>query len=437
MRNSNKRVAIVTSHFPPSNLAGVHRSRLWAQYLPEFGWEPIVVTAHWKFYEEALDWSLSELVSADLRVIRTNAFSVKPMRFVGDIGVRAFCQQLKVLDELVVQKEIDFIHITIPSNYSAMLGAIIHHRYGFPFGIDYQDPWVHPWPGVEKPLSKAWLSYKLGSWLEPWALKHAILITGVAPLHYEAAMDRNPHLRDRCVTAAMPIGNSEFDYQLMQTKPPREAFLFPKGDGLFHMIYAGTMWAKAYAVLDRFLEALAELRDREPRLMERFRVHFVGTGQSPNKPEGIIGPRVERLGLGRWVAEFPRRIDYADVLTHLANASAILILGSTEAHYTPSKVYQSVQAKRPIFALLHEQSTAVGVLRDSQSGRVVTFTDNALPEAGSLAASLSNFIRDPQYSPDKVRWETFDAYSARNSAKVLVEAIGSALRLFEKRRAAA
>ena len=48
------RVALVTGHFPPSNLAGVHRSRLWATHLPEFGWEPIVVTAHPDYYEEKL-----------------------------------------------------------------------------------------------------------------------------------------------------------------------------------------------------------------------------------------------------------------------------------------------------------------------------------------------------------------------------------------------
>src|SRR5437773_2607869 len=166
----NKRIAIVTSHFPPSNLAGVHRARLWAQYLPEFGWEPIVLTAHWKYYEESLDQSLLEFVAPELRVIQTKALPVKRVRLVGDLGLRAFYWCLKALDKLVLRKEIDFIHITVPSNYLAPLGEIIHRRHAFPFGIDYQDPWVHPWPGVERRFSKAWLSYKVGSWLEPWAL---------------------------------------------------------------------------------------------------------------------------------------------------------------------------------------------------------------------------------------------------------------------------
>ena len=126
-----RRIAIVTGHFPPSNLAGVHRSRLWAQHLPEFGWEPIVVTAHSDYYEEQLDPALLELVSPELRVIRTRAIPVEPVRLVGDIGIRAFYWQFKVLDELVRCNEIDFIHITIPSNYTALLGEALYRRHRF------------------------------------------------------------------------------------------------------------------------------------------------------------------------------------------------------------------------------------------------------------------------------------------------------------------
>src|SRR5262245_54837878 len=109
-----KRMAIVAGHFPPSNLASVHRSRLWAQHLSEFGWEPIVVTTDWKHYEENLDPALLALVGPELRVIRTNAIPVKPIRLIGDIGLRALYWHFKALDALIVRKEIDFLHITIP-----------------------------------------------------------------------------------------------------------------------------------------------------------------------------------------------------------------------------------------------------------------------------------------------------------------------------------
>jgi hypothetical protein len=430
-----RRIAIVAGHFPPSNLASVHRSRLWAQHLPEFGWEPIIVTAHSDYYEEKLDPALLDLVSPELRVIRTKAISTKPVRLVGDIGVRALPWQFGALDGLISRKEIDFLHITIPSNYSALLGQLLYRRHNFPFGIDYIDPWVHVPPGAEKRFSKAWMSCKLANWLEPWAVRNAALITGVAPLYYQSVLERNPQLRKRCVTAAMPYGNSAADYQLLSWAP-RDTFLFSRSDTLFHMVYAGAMLPKAYPVLDRLLQALAILRDTEADVMQRLRIHFIGTGTSPNHTEGYnIRPHIQRFGLEHWVCEHPNRIGYVDVLNHLAQASAILILGSAEAHYTPSKVFQSVQAKRPIFALLHERSTAVSVVRDSRAGRAVTFANCQLPVAEELADDLVSFIRDPQYSVDKVQWEAFDAYSARNSTKALVEAIELAMKLFEERRA--
>ena len=165
--------------------------------------------------------------------------------------------------------------------------------------------------------------------------------------------------------------------------------------------------------------------------MERLRVHFVGTGKSPNDPNGYnILPYVRRFGLELWVDETPQRIGYVDVLTHLSEASAILIIGSTERHYSPSKIYQAVQARRPIFALLHEQSTAVDVLRNSQAGRVVTLTETQLPAAEELASALAGFIRDPKYSANEVRWNVFEAYSARNSARMLANALELAVEQF-------
>ena len=200
------------------------------------------------------------------------------------------------------------------------------------------------------------------------------------------------------------------------------------------MVYAGTMWPKAHIILERFLKALTILRDTEPELISRLRIHFVGTGKSFSEPSDGCEPYLHQLGLKQWVRVHPRRIDYLDVLRHLARSSAILILGSTEAHYTPSKIFQSVQAKRPIFALLHQDSTAVSILRESCAGTAVTFSEKALPDSTELAKALATFVRDPKYCTRKVSWRAFNAHSARNSARILAGAVDKALELFETRR---
>ena len=428
-----KQLVLVAAHFPPGNLASVHRARLWAQHLQEFGWAPTILTTHYRHYEEALDWDLQRLTSPELPVIRTAALPVRPFRVVGDIGIRGFPFHYRALSQLARRGAIDFLHITIPPFYSALLGRLIHRRYGVAFGIDYIDPWVHAWPGANRTLSKGWASLRLAQALEPWAVRDAALITGVAPEYARPMLDRHPEVRARAVVAAMPYGGSELDMDWLR-QHPRAPFLFEPGDGACHVIYAGAMLPNAYTVLERLFEAIVRLRGEHPAVAARLRLHFVGTGRSPDDPEGHnIRPYIERFGLAGLVDEQPARIPYLDVLNHLQHASATLILGSTERHYTPSKAFQAVQARRPILAILHEASTAAAFLRQARAGQVVTFPDGGLPTLAGLVDALHTLIAGPVTPPD-VDWTAIDQYSARASARALASALDEAFERHNRRK---
>ncbi len=429
-----KRVALVAAHFPPSNLAGVHRARLWAQHLHEFGWQPIIVTTHWRYYEEALDWELCELLDPYLEIIRTAALPTKPVRPVGDIGVRGFAWHLAALRRLIRERRVDFLHITIPSFYSALLGELAVKDQPIAFGIDYIDPWLHVWPEPEWRPSKAWVSKKLAEVLEPRAVRRASLITGITEGYYSGVFERNPHLHRQAIAAAMPYGNSARDFEIV-ARSSREPYLFNPNDGAFHMIYAGAMLPKAHQILECLFAALVLIRAERPDLYSRLQIHFVGTGKSANDPGGHnILPRAAEFRLEKIISEHPQRIPYIDVLSHLVQASAILVLGSTEAHYSPSKIYQSVQAKRPIFAFLHSASAAVRVVQSSNAGVVIEITETGLPEPRYLASRLATFIRDPQYDPSHVNWSKFEAYSARESTRKLALALDAAVERFAELR---
>lgn len=426
MAKDLKRVAIVAAHFVPSNLAAVHRARLWSLYLREFGWDPTIVTTHWDYYEEPPEFELMNLVPPDLRVIRTKALRTRPLRAVGDIGIRGLRWHYSALLGLARRGEIEFLHITIPSFYSAMLGRLIKQKSGIPYGIDYIDPWVHHFPGADRLFSRAWVSTRLAEWLEPWAVREASLITGINRRYYDGVLQRNPHLSERAVLAAMPYGGSEKDHEYVR-QHPRPAKLLERCKGMFNLVYAGAMLPKAYEVLDRFFEALLLLRQRRPRLAAEFHLHFIGTGKSPNDHQGFnILPRAEQRGLAECVSEYPSRLPYLDVLTHLDAASGVLVLGSTEPHYSPSKVFQSLMSRRPVFSLLHEQSTAVPILRTANAGPLVTLTESALPTPDVLASALEQFVYANGYAPDRVRWEVLAQYSARESARTLARALDQA-----------
>jgi len=90
------------------------------------------------------------------------------------------------------------------------------------------------------------------------------------------------------------------------------------------------------------------------------------------------------LGVEDCVTEIAPRIDYLEALTVLTQATVILMMGSSEPHYTASKLYPGLLAQRPILAVFHEASSVVGILsgvRDLHHVRVVTYNDNNRAES--------------------------------------------------------
>ncbi len=405
-----KKILILYPHFPPSNLAGVHRPRLFAQHLPSFGWEPVILTVHEKFYEEKLDHNLKKLLPEKLRIEKVNAFKRKGP--IGDIGLRGFLQLYKKAKELIKKEKFDFLYIPIPSFYCALLGRRLHDSTGIPYGIDYIDPWVHNFPGSDKKWSRHWLSTKLAKILEPYAVKNTSLVTGVAEGYYKPVLDRNPHLKN-IITGAMPYGGEQQDHEAvknLQLSP----YLFQKTAGKVQFVYAGAMLPKAYGPLEEIFKAIAAHKDDYADV----KFHFIGSGKSPNDKQGFnIKPLAEKYDLWNTIIfEYPARIPYLDVLVHLEVADAVFILGSTEPHYTPSKVYQGVLAGKPIMAVLHFESTAVEVLEKSQAGFVLSFKgvselNKIQKEFPLVFHQFKKFLKE--FKTEQVSQEIFKNYSAR------------------------
>ncbi len=401
-------------------MAAVHRSRLFAQHLPSFGWDPIILTVDERDYEESLDWNLHALLPENLRIEKVGAFPVTKPRLIGDIGLRAFFQLRKRALELVKSEHIDFVYIPIPSFYVALIGPYLHRKTGVKYGIDYIDPWVHRFPGSDKLFSRHWFSMHLAKFLEPKAVKKVSLITGVAEGYYQGVIDRNLHLKENCVFAAMPYGGEAKDHESLNSlniKP----YLFAENQK-FQLVYAGAMLPNAYGPLEAIFKAISsnitQFLDVE--------FHFIGTGYLSNDPSSYnIKPLAVKYGLWESIVfEYPKRIPYLDVLVHLDIADAVFILGSTEPHYTPSKTYQGVLSKKPIFAVLHEQSSAAKVLGETNAGQTLCFNG----ELGlskiedEFFASFSEFRRfTMEFIPSKVNLALFKEYSAKSVTKKLAD----------------
>jgi hypothetical protein len=406
-----KKVLIIYPHFPPSNLVGVHRPRLFAQHLPSFGWEPIILTVNEKFYEERPDFNLVKLLPQNLRVEKVNAFKITKPRIIGDIGLRAFFQLYKRAKEIIKNEKIDFLYISIASFYCSLLGRWLHKSTGVKYGIDYQDPWVHFFPGSEKRFSKHWFSTKMALFLEPIAVKKAALITGVDMAYYKPVLERNPSLKN-IVSGSIPMGGEKMDHEFSEkygTKP----YLLGKTDGKIKFVYAGVMWAKAYEPLNKIFEAIANHKDD----FLNIEFHFIGTGIPSNTVNDYsIKTMANKYNLyNEIVFEHHQRIPYLDVLAHLNIADAVFIFGSTDPHYTPSKVYQAVLSEKPILAVLHTKSSAVKIIREANVGCVLDF--NGEIELDKIAREFINTINSfktfkRNFVKEQINQSLFKEYSA-------------------------
>ncbi len=413
-REGPRRAWIVAPHFPPSNLASVHRARLIANHLAESDWEAHVLTAAPEFYEERPDPDLVRLVDPSVRVESTGAFPqrwTRPLGF-GDLGLRAWWPMLRALRRAAAQARVDVLHLTIPPNYPALLGRALWRSHRVPYLVDYIDPWVPESDLGAWPFSKLGFSLKLARLLEPVAVAHASGLAGITPGYYEGVLRRNPRLSG-VPTLACQYGASRRDAELAAESGIRPQHL-ERNCPAAQVVYAGALLPKAHTPMRAFLRALAR---HNAGMGRPIRLVCLGTGRSPDDPRGFqVKPLADAEGASQWVREHPERHPYLEVLATLAAADGIAVIGSTEPHYSPSKIFQSLLARRPVLALLHESSEAAALLRRSDAGAVVAFGGE--PEIGALSSKIEAALQNwPAADIPSVRWETFERYDAAAIAR--------------------
>ena len=430
---------MVSPHFPPDTSAGTHRVRLLAPHLAKFGWEPTVVTVDPRDYESRLDSGLAELVPPDLRVVRSRAWSVEATRRfgIGDLGLRAMRGLYRTCSGLLRRERFDVLFITIYPSYTALLGPMLKRRFGIPFVLDYQDPWVGSWGltvggGANgQPDFKSRLSRFIATRLEPIAARAADAITAVSAGTYEAIRERYDGF-DTKLYAAIPLGGEPADFDQLRQQP-RENPYFDSADGCCHVCYVGTLLPLGFETLRALLKAAALLAERQPELYRKLRLHFFGTSnQTASDAEPRVLPVAEELGVADCVTELAPRIDYPDALTVQTQASAILMLGSSERHYTASKLYPGLLARRPILAVYHEASSVVEILCRATTPptvRVVTYGDAERAEScvEAIYKNLAALVAEPVYRPADIEMDEVKEFSAESLAGKLAE-------VFEKLR---
>ena len=144
---------------------------------------------------------------------------------VGDLGLRALPGLRRTAWQLFEQRAFDAVFITIYPTYPAVLGPMFKRRFGVPFVLDYQDPWVGAWGRDVGGGAAGAVDFKsrstraLAERLEPRVLRAADGVTAVSARTYEDACARTG-ATPRAV-AEIPIGWDAADLDALA--PPRRS----------------------------------------------------------------------------------------------------------------------------------------------------------------------------------------------------------------------
>jgi len=409
-----KNVLILYPHWPPSNLVGVHRVRLIANNLAQHGWHPIVLTVHEDHYEEPGSPESIQLVHDSVEVIKVSArppWSIFGKRLVGDIGLRAYRTLREKALELCREREVDFVWISMPSWYPSLLGSTILKQTGVPFAIDYQDPWVQSIPERTSPYGRAAWTQRFAHILEPRAIRHASLITGINRPYFQGALDRNPTLEVH--TAEFQLGFDVADHTIDHPTQP------PWPDEKLVALYPGAFLPLSEPFHRAVLTALKAL-DLCGALPDEAILVYIGTGR-PDRP---IQTLAEELEIAHRVMEFPDRMAFLEIQQILREVHGCMVIGSPEPHYSASKVFQSILSGRPIFSFLHRESEARDILKACQADAFsVGYTpDHNVQEA--LESAMKRFWACTEWGP---KTDALEPHSASHAAATLAQAFNHCL----------
>lgn len=427
---SPRTVLIVSPHFPPSTLAGVHRARHLAKHLPAHGWRPVVVCVDERFHTETLDPALAALVPASVEIVKTTALPAPLTRKigVGDIGLRGYHALKQALSRLIPSERPEVVFITGSPFYPLLLSGWIERRFGVPVVLDFQDPWVSAWGAQQKPFTKVWAAHRLARLLEPVAVRHAAYVTSVSDTQNAQMAARYPWL-DATHMAAIPIGGDPEDFEALRRDPPADAEV-ALDPARIELSYVGAFLPRAAPLARVLFRALADLRARDPDLARRLRLNFVGSSNQPGGRGAYrVAPLAAEAGVGDLVREVPQRVPYLQALSLLANSSGVLMIGSDEPHYTASKIYPAMMSGRPFLSLFHASSSSHAILSAAGGGRALAFATDEELEAlqPALVDALATLARDPA-SLGRLNPAAYAPYEARAVAGAFAEVFERARR---------
>lgn len=421
-----KKVLIVTPNWPPISCPDLHRARMSISYFAEFGWEPLILKINPDEQEGIKDKILEKTVPSHIQTWQAGCLPKAFTRWFGvnSVGMRSFLNLAELGNKIIEKEKPDLIFFSTTLFFVMPLGRYWHVRYKIPYVLDFQDPWLSDYHNNSNRAAmpggkiKYQLSQAMAKYLESLTLREVSHIISVSPEYPKILQRRYAWLQIEQFTV-LPFGAPEKDFELLSSLNVKQNIFNPE-DGKRHWVYVGRGGNDMATSLRALFLGIKQQRDRNLRAWNDVRLHFIGTSYAPGAlAVKTIEPIAEEIGVSDLVIEYPHRIPYFEALKTLADSDAILLIGSDDPSYTASKLYPCVLARKPIFAIFHEQSSVVDILHQSQAGQAVTFSSENKPEdlCNRVISQLNWLFSLEKYYQPQTNWQAFQPYTAKEMTR--------------------
>jgi hypothetical protein len=314
--------------------------------------------------------ALLRTVPDDITVVRSGAFPRKWCRRlgVGNLGLRSWFHLLVTGARLIRREKIDLVFFTTTQFVTFCLGRIWLRCLGVPYVIDLQDPWrtdFYERNGSPRPPGgwKYRVARLQAGLLEAWSFRKMAGFMTVSQRYIDDLKERYPWF-GRIPAEAIRFGVSETDLQAAKTLPAPAAL--PAADErTVRLVYTGAAGPITPHAVEVLFRALQRFRREQPGEAKRLRLEFIGTSYAAAEAaRPALQEIAAKFGVADQVKEVPARIGHLESLRYQSDADALLLLGSTDLAYSPSKLYPYYLSGRPILALVFAGSYLEEMVRE-------------------------------------------------------------------------
>lgn len=404
-----KRILMIAYHFPPIHgSSGLQRTLSFTRYLPEFGWEPLVLTTSPRAYPRVTEDQLAD-IPVGLRV--TRAFALDSARHLSIAGqymqwtalpdrwVTWFAGAVPQGLRLIRRYKPDVLWSTQPIGTAHLIGLALHKLTGTPWVADFRDPMteVDPITGQNWPPDRrVWRARRAIEHRTLLASSRAVFVThGSLEIH-----------RERYPALAGPhwsvIGNGydEESFSDAENLVPRQS---PKRDRLI-LVHSGLLYPTPDRDPSAFFAAIRLLKSKGCISAANLKIVLRASGHDERYRKQILEHAIEDIVF------LEPALGYRQALAEMLSADGLLLFQGYASNFAvPAKFYEYLRARRPIFAMVDAKGDTAQCLNHAAVGKLVP-----LDSSEGIAAGLNDFLAGLRRGVEPV---ASDAEIARHSRK--------------------